>query len=1229
EQQQLCVWRGGLGHFPVAATLAQRFAAQAARTPDAAALRFGDSRLSYRELDLQSNRVAHHLREAGVIRGARVGLCAVRSLELVVGLLGILKAGAAYVPLDPTYPPERLDFMAEDAGLEVMLTHQAELPDLASNARRIDLAGIMAEDGPAQAVAVAEPGDVAYVIYTSGSTGRPKGVEVTHANVVRLFDCSVDLFGFGPSDVWSLFHSYAFDFSVWEIWGALLFGGEVVIVPYHISRSPEQFLQLLGATGVTMLSQTPSAFRQLIEADNRLPTTLPLALKWVVFGGEALDPRSLGRWIERRGLAAPQLINMYGITETTVHVSFHRVSAEDVAAGTSVIGRPLPDLSVDLVDSQGQRVPVGVGGEILVGGAGLARGYLKRPELTAQRFVEIDGERLYRSGDLARWRADGRLDYLGRIDQQVKIRGFRIELGEIEAALSSHPRVGEAVVEVRQEAQGACLIAWVSSQDWADPELPGLLRKHLRARLPDYMLPASIGVLERLPLTGNGKLDRKALAALEAQAPAARSAASGEAPRNGLERLLGELWSKVLGVVVGDIDDNFFELGGDSIRGAILVNKIQDRLRSVVYVVALFEAPTIRTLADYLRVNYPEAMSRVEGEVAVAAVTALPALAETDVQSFRAIIPAMPPVSAEFRAGRRKNPRAIFVLSPPRSGSTLLRVLLGGHSALFSPPELELLGFETLGQRKQVCSGRDAFWLEGTQRAVMEALQVDADPAQQIMAEREAKDMSVADFYGELQGWLLADGQAPRLLVDKSPSYSLDVETLRRAEAYFDEPIYLHLHRHPYGMISSFEEAKLNQIFFRYPHDYPVRQLAELIWTQSHRNIAEFLADIPASRQMAISFEDMTRTPLAAAQRLCAFIGIDFRPEMLDIHGAGRMTDGVHAESRMLGDVKFHTHRSIDPAAAERWRTIYNADFLGEPSWAMAATLGYQREQAWPESAAAAPIRPAAAAADGTQPLSFAQQRLWFLDQLEGAGVAYHMPVALRLRGPLQTAALAASLAAIVERHQGLRSRFETVDGAPVLRADVHVPAMQLIDLSGLAEDDRHREVGRRVRADAAAPFDLTCGPLFRATLLALGGAGESAEWAILLNMHHIVSDGWSMGVLATEWSALYNAFAGGRPDPLPPLPIQYADYAAWQRRHLAGAGLARQIDFWREQLTGAPALLELPTDRPRPAVQRFAGDTLTLEIAPALSRQLKELADRSSVSMYMLLMAAFAVLLS
>jgi amino acid adenylation domain-containing protein len=1213
ELDQLALWRGPMAEFPVEQTIHAAFQAQAARGQQAIALHFESEQLRYDELESRANQLAHRLQRLGVQRGERVGLCVERSLELVVGVLGILKAGAAYVPLDPAYPEDRLRYMAQDSALKRVLVYRTQPP---LNASLIDLADpSLASESSQPLPEQAAPDDVAYVIYTSGSTGRPKGVEVTHANVLRLLASSDGQFGFGPTDVWTLFHSYAFDFSVWEIWGALLYGGELVVVPAQVTRSPDQFHELLCRHRVSVLNQTPSAFKQLISADARLDGRGRFSLKWVVFGGEALDPRSLASWVERHGLDAPQLINMYGITETTVHVTFQRIEAQQLSEGVSNIGRPLSDLSLELVDRFGQPVPIGVGGEMWVGGAGVAKGYLNLPDLTAQRFVTSPHGRLYRSGDLARWRADGQLEYLGRIDHQVKIRGFRIELGEIESALQTHVQVTEVHVEAREDAAGARLIAYVASPQWQEPSLSLSLRSHLKSRLPDYMLPSVIVPLERLPLTANGKLDRQRLSALLAlQNAQASGRPKSTPPQTDIEKRIAALWCEVLGLSQIGLDDNFFELGGDSIRGAILVNKIQQQLHCVVYVVALFEAPTVRQLIDYLRQHYGRAMAQLEGrEVADDGMDGLDRVGEADLREFAQLITPVGPLPA--LTGSRKNPPAVFVLSPPRSGSTLLRVLLGGHPGLFSPPELELLGFDTLGQRRDICSGRDAFWLEGTLRAVMAAQGVDADAAKILMAQREDADVSVQAFYGELQSWI-----GDRRLVDKSPSYALEEAVLDRAEAYFDGALFIHLHRHPYGMISSFEEARLNQIFFRYPHELPVRRLAELIWLHSHRNIERFLKRVPAHRQMAISFEAISSQPAQSAQRLCEFLGLEYRADMVDIYAGDkktRMTDGIYRESKMLGDTKFHQHQTIDASVAERWREVYKTDFLGDPSWDMAQALGYERLNG------AAPIQ--AVPRSSSLPLSFAQRRLWFLDQLEGAASAYNMPVALHLRGALDRSALCASLGAIVERHEGLRSRFETADGVPRVLIASNLPPTQVIDLRALEPAPREAELLRRVREDAEQPFDLAHGPLFRSQLLVLA----EDEHVVLVNMHHIVSDGWSMGVMVREWSTLYNAIAQGQPSSLAPLPIQYGDYAQWQHRHLVGPGLGRQVAYWRRQLEGAPALLELPTDRVRPAVQRFRGETLDVPFTAELSARVQRHAEQSAASPYMVLLAGFGALLS
>ncbi|HEY4575789.1 MAG TPA: amino acid adenylation domain-containing protein, partial [Thermoanaerobaculia bacterium] len=492
ERQQLLEWGMIREELIPTSTLHGRFSAQARMTPDAPALACGEVTLSYGELDRRSNQLARWLRRQGIELESRVGLRLDRSVDLVVGILGVLKAGAAYVPLDPGSPRERLAFIQEDAGIRIVVGSE-------------ELDGL--EDIPAGDLEpLGGPSGLAYVIYTSGSTGRPKGSLITHGNVVRLFDATDAWFGFDERDVWTLFHSYAFDFSVWEIWGALLHGGRLVVVPWEVSRSPELFLDLLERERVTVLNQTPSAFAQIAQTQRALPE-----LRLVIFGGEALDPASLEPWFERHGDVKPRLVNMYGITETTVHVTWRPLSRGEQR---SVIGVPIPDLSLLVMDRNLRPAPIGFPGELVVGGAGLARGYLGRPDLTAERFVPDPsgrpGARLYRSGDLGRFLPDGDVEYLGRLDTQVKIRGFRVELGEIEAALVQ-AGARQAVVLVRENRADRRLVAYVTGDATAAE-----LRQSLRDRLPDYMVPAAFVALDALPLTVNGKVDRKALSSMGA-----------------------------------------------------------------------------------------------------------------------------------------------------------------------------------------------------------------------------------------------------------------------------------------------------------------------------------------------------------------------------------------------------------------------------------------------------------------------------------------------------------------------------------------------------------------------------------------------------------------------------------------------------------------------------------------------------------------------------------------
>jgi amino acid adenylation domain-containing protein len=583
---------------PAPVSIPELFAAQVVRAPEAVAISFGELSLTYRQLNRAANQLAHLLTAHGAAPGERVAMLLSRSAQAVVAILAVLKTGAAYLPIDPALPDKRVRFMLDDAAPIIAITTAELRPRLDGRALTVIDADEPAIDTqPDTAPPPPDPHDIAYLIYTSGTTGVPKGVAITHHNVTQMLEAlDVEL---SPGQVWSQWHSLAFDVSVCEIWGALLRGGRLVVVPESMARSPTDFHALLVAEHVTVLSQTPSAFYELQTADVLQPELgRQLRLEAVVFAGEALEPKRLETWRNNHA-GLPRLLNLYGTTETTVHASFREIICDDLDSTVSPIGVPLAHVGFFVLDAWLRPVPAGVVGELYVAGHAVGLGYWRRAGLTASRFVACPfggagapGSRMYRTGDLAWWGADGQLRYVGRADEQVKIRGYRIELGEVQTALGALDGVAQAVVLAREDRPGdKRLVGYITGT--VDP---AKVRAALAERLPVYMVPAAVVAIDALPLTVNGKLDKRAL-----PAPEYRDVDRYRAPADPIEQTLAGLYAQILGVERVGVDDSFFDLGGHSLTAMRLVARVQAELGVDVPVQTVFDEPTVARLAQKIR----------------------------------------------------------------------------------------------------------------------------------------------------------------------------------------------------------------------------------------------------------------------------------------------------------------------------------------------------------------------------------------------------------------------------------------------------------------------------------------------------------------------------------------------------------------------------------------------------------------------------------------------------
>ena len=879
RHQLLMQWNNTQAIYPEDKCIHQLFEEQVERTPDAVAVVFGNQKLTYEQLNNQANQLAHYLQSLGVRADVLVGLCVERSLLMIVGLLGILKAGGAYVPLDPEYPTERLNFMLEDTRLSVVLT-QEKLVDKLSD-RKADVIcldsnwDIINQQTKQNPTTSTKADNLAYVMYTSGSTGQPKGVGVHHRAVNRLV-INTNYIDIKATDVIAQASNYAFDAATFEIWGALVHGARLVGVSKELALSPQDFAAFMRSQGISVLFLTTALFNQIAQ---EVPSAFN-SLRHLLFGGEAVDPK----WVKEvlKNGAPQRLLHVYGPTENTTFSSWYLVQDVPEDATTIPIGRAIANTQLYILEKNLQPVPVGVPGELHIGGAGLAQGYLNRPETTAEKFIEIElfdrVERVYKTGDLVRSLPDGNIEYIGRIDNQVKIRGFRIELGEIETVLSQYPHVQASCAIAREDIPGdKRLVAYIVPQKEQTLTV-SVLRSFLKEKLPEYMVPSAIVILEGLPLTSNGKLDRRAL-----PAPDLHSQLSDKyvAPRNSIEEILSGIWAQVLKVERVGIHDNFFELGGHSLLATQIISRIPEACGTSLPLRSLFKSPTVAQLSEVIASELQTGSSLV--------------------------LPAILPVSSK---------------------------------------------------------------------------------------------------------------------------------------------------------------------------------------------------------------EDI--------------------------------------------------------------------------------------------------------------PLSWAQERLWFLHHLEGESGAYTIPFAVRLEGNLNVKALSGAIEAIVRRHEVLRTRFEIKDDKPVQVIDAEINiTLPVVDLQNVA--DPWKQVEQLAIKEAYKPFDLARDPMLRVKMWQVA----QQEYVLLLGIHHIAADGWSIGVLIRELSAHYRAISTGSSVELPELSVQYADFTVWQRQWLTNQVLEPQLSYWKQELAGAPPLLELPTDRPRPAIQTFRGGIERFQIDASLTSALRQMSQKSGSTLFMTLLAAFIVLMS
>ncbi len=1250
------------------ATLGDLFDAAAHRDPAAIAVTQcaldGTTRsLTYGELAAEKRALASVLRAAGVRPGQRVAVAVPRSVEQVVTLVAVVTAGGAYVPLDLAYPDERLEYILADAAPQVVLVDREQRDRFTGLLERAGVAArvlVQSDDlprAPEPAAPDVRPGDPAYVIYTSGSTGRPKGVVVPHSAVTTLLANTRPDMDFGPADVWVQFHSYSFDFAVWELWGALVHGGELLVPEYGLTRSPVDFHRLVRERGVTVLNQTPSAFYQFIEADLHAEEPVT-ALRRIVFGGEALDPGRLRGWVERHGTRTPELVNMYGITETTVHVTHRVLTGEDFRRGddASPIGGPIPGLTVHLLDDRLRPVPPGRVGAIYVAGDQVSLGYLGRPGLTAGRFVAnpfaADGSRMYHTGDLARRTLAGELEFAGRADDQVQLKGFRVELGEVESAVREVTGVVDVAVTVARS--GDHLVAHVVG------EPPAGFTALLAAKLPAHMVPGRVLPIDALPLTVNGKLDRKALTDRAAQQDVIRQATSPRPDDSALTALTGIFAETLPGAAV-DADTDFFGAGGDSIVAITVIN----RARALGLPIAprdvfLFKTP--RALAGHLATRAPapepSAPSRREdgplpltpiilrqrelgGSLArFAQARALTVPAGTGLADIRraadAVVAAHPALRMRLHIEhgvwslRTEPAREATVVTEHTADATAAANEAAGR---LDPTTGDAIAFSWLAASRTVVVTVHHIAVDAVSWLVLlddltTALSGGAvlPPTTSYAAYAEALAQRSAETADGLGHWLttldapaltptvrdlretavvLPPGASDRVTRNAPGALGLGLTellcgALRTALTRIQtEPTDLAVDLERHGRVPARDDHDYSRTVGWFTSIAPVRLTAHTDPVAAAREIADRQPDEDGHIAYGrLRYLNPQTAPLLTArpQVLFNYLGRGSESEALRITGADQ------GSSPYAVEVNAWTDESTGSLHA---------------AFALAESVPDAITDHW--LSALEQIADASATAERTAPVTPLQRGLYFQAQLAGTGEAgtaghYVAQSWFAFDRRLDSDALAEAMAYVIGRHPVVGAGFTTdTDGNPVqlLAAGRRVP-VRTLDLSTDAEIAELRTQDREQGFDPGEP------PLVRMTVVRRPDGRDG----LLLSYHLLLWDGWSREILLRDLFDAYEAVVAGEAWDATPAEPGFEEYA----RQLAAKDPAVAERFWAEHLEGLPGPTLLAG--PAPALSEELPQPLVHTLSAELSEQLREAARTRGVTLNSVLTGGFGLLL-